>query len=503
MAGGHTGGRDMFFEGAPFASLLLDGAGTVVAVNRAARNLLAGAGSGPVVGEAFSALLDAEGRAVWSVALHELGASDRLEPTMTRLAGDGATREVMLTASAWPDEEGERAAVMVGLVDVGERLRLESEARLVADRYRSIMQAARDAIVALDAAGRITLTNDAAREMFGARGNRLLGEPVETLVAPEERPRLRAALEQAGRGPEHGVTRLELRALRGDDAPQEFPAALSLSAFHVGAGTHYTAIVRDESEPLALRRELERKARLLERKNEELEAFSYSVSHALKAPLRTMGSFAGLVLARYGDQLDEAGQRYLRFLLDSCDEQSRQVEQLLELSHLARSEDAFEDVDTAALVRRLVDTHLLHAGERDIDVAIDGDLPVVRGQRVALHHLFDNLIGNAVKFTAREPVAHIAVGYEYAAAAEEHHFRIRDDGIGIAPQDVDSIFRLFERLHGREEFEGTGAGLNIALKSLERHGGRIEVESTPGEGTTFHVFLPRRPGPDLDEANIE
>ncbi|MCB9730660.1 MAG: PAS domain S-box protein [Deltaproteobacteria bacterium] len=481
--------RELFFDGAPYAALLLDAWGAVVAANAQTHELLAPLEPSRLRGRPLGELFDGEGQAVWSLALHEMGPDGRVPPTMMRLVVDGSVDlKVMVTARAWPDAEQRRTAVTVALLDVRERLRFEDDALLIADRYRSIMQTARDAILTLDREGLVTLANPAAQEMFGAPGNSLMGRAVEDLVGPAARSAIRLALAEAARVEGSGAKRLAVPCVRLNDG-RSFPGDISLSGFQSSTGSGFTAIVRDETERDELQRALQEKAALLERKNEELEAFSYSVSHALKAPLRTMGSFAGLLAARYKDKLDDAGKRYLSFLVDCCAEQSRQIEQLLEMSHLSRSEDAFESVAVGEIVQKLLDFHVSNAGGRAFDVQVQGDLPAIVAQRVAIHHLFDNLIGNAVKFTAREPVARIVVGY--AAEGDDHHFWVGDNGIGIAAEDEGTIFRLFGRLHRQEEFEGTGAGLNIVLKILERHGGRIRLDSMPGEGATFHVFLPR------------
>ncbi len=491
----HRDGRDLFFDGSPFAALLLDTTGHVVSANPRARTLLARLDRPSGIGVACGNLFDASGRIAWSVAMQELGADGTVEPMMMRLVSDSAAEprasaDVLLAATAWPDESGARAAIVVTLVDVAQRLQVTHDIQVTADRYRSIMETARDAILLLDSDGRVNLVNGAARELFEGPGNSLIGRPVADLLEGEAaRAAFEAALMEmdAAAGP---AQRLALRC-RGISGQRVFPAEVGISRFRTSSGPRHTVIVRDETERLALHSALEHKARELAEKNEELEAFSYSVSHALKAPLRTMGNFAGLLYSRYREQLDDTGARYLSFLVDTCNEQSKQVEQLLEMSRLSRSEDAFEEIAVGPIVARIVDYHVLNAADRDIDVTVSLELPTMQGQRAALHHLFDNLIGNAIKFTGREARATVEVGY--ARQEDEHHFWVSDNGIGIAQSDEETIFRLFGRLHRQEEFEGTGAGLNIVTKILERHGGRIHVDSTLGEGTTFHVRLPVEP----------
>ena len=481
------GSRDLFFEAAPFAAVLLDKDGHVVVLNPRARQLFERLGARAVVGTSLRELIAVRSQVAWTVALHELGPDGTIDPMMVQLGPDpaGRTHDVLLAATAWPDETGARTAVAATLIDVTDRLGIERDVHSVADRYRSIMETARDAILLLDRDQRIALVNGAARELFGAPGNTLIGRRMVELLDDAEA--FLAALAATGR--EDHAERLSVQCTTLSRA-RAFPADVSLSRFGTERGPRHTVIIRDETEREALQRALEEKARQLTRKNEELEAFSYSVSHALKAPLRTMGSFAGLLHSRYRDALDATGARYLSFLVETCAEQSRQIEQLLDMSRLSRSEDAFEVIDVEPIVRRVVDYHVLNAGTRRIEVSIAPELPPVVGQRLAFYHLFDNLIGNAVKFTANEAVARISIGYSRDGA--EHHFHVSDNGIGIAPDSEATIFRLFGRLHRQDEFEGTGAGLNIVTKILERHGGRVEVESALGEGATFHIYLPER-----------
>lgn len=496
MAGSPTTTRDLFFAQAPAPALLLDPSGAIVAANAAATALFDAAGLTVDAGRSFGDVLDRSGSMLWAIALSEIGHDGTLEPILVGLGGEGTEepeatrRQVLLTARATANEDGDRAAVLVTMMDVGRRLSAERHAGALAGRYRSIMQTAGDAILLLDSAGRVELSNQAAAQMFGAHGESFRGRDIAELVADDSRLVLAAAVVDARSRPGEDMVVVTLTCARLDDG-SPFPAALTLGSFAGPGGDCTTAVIRDETEAAQLRRDLELKARQLSAKNEELEAFTYSVSHALKAPLRTMGSFAGLLTARYRDQLDETGQRYLTFLSECCDEQSQQIEQLLELSRRALSDDAFAPVDIGEITRRIVTYHVDNATGRAIDIRYTVAMPTIIGQRAALYHLFDNLIGNAVKFTAREPQATVEIGYLHEAG--RHHFWVRDNGVGIAEENHEGIFRLFARLHRREEFEGTGAGLNIVRKILERHGGHIVLDSALGAGSTFHVYIPDPP----------
>ncbi|WP_394741201.1 PAS domain-containing sensor histidine kinase [Natronococcus roseus] len=226
--------------------------------------------------------------------------------------------------------------------------------------------------------------------------------------------------------------------------------------------------------------------RRVEESNERLQQFAYAVSHDLQEPLRMITSYLGLIERRYEDELDEDGREFIEFAVDGAERMRDMIEGLLEYSRVETRGDPFEPVDLETVLEEV---------STDLQMAIDDDggeltiesLPTVEGDRSQLRRLFQNLLENAITYSGEDsPRVHV----EAEESDGEWIVAVSDDGIGIAPGDQDRIFDVFDRLHSREEYEGTGIGLALCERIAERHGGSIEVDSEPGEGSTFFVTLP-------------
>ncbi|MFD1732925.1 ATP-binding protein [Deinococcus malanensis] len=239
-------------------------------------------------------------------------------------------------------------------------------------------------------------------------------------------------------------------------------------------------------------RQQELEARVLERteelrrSNAELERFAYVASHDLQAPLRTMVSFAELLDRRYTEQLDDRGRTYLQHILVSGNHMKHLIDDLLTYSRLQSERRPMMPVDTAQLVPRVIDRLRgdLDAVEADISW---GDLPTVMGDSLPLEQVFSNLIGNAIKYQRPGTRPQVRVWAE--PDPEGWRFGVRDNGIGIDEPYFERIFEVFQRLHSSSEYEGTGIGLALCRKIVEHHGGRLWVDSTPGQGSTFWFTL--------------
>ncbi|GGL93228.1 hypothetical protein GCM10010840_34080 [Deinococcus aerolatus] len=237
-------------------------------------------------------------------------------------------------------------------------------------------------------------------------------------------------------------------------------------------------------------RALQERTQELERSNSELEKFAYVASHDLQEPLRTISSFSELINRRYGEVLDERGQQYLHFVSSGAQRMKGLIDDLLVFSRLNAVPDPhsllkLEDPVQEALQR-------LHAALEESGAVVRyGSLPRVSGSPTELTQLFQNLIGNSVKFRRENaaPVIEIAATLE----GEMWHVTVQDNGIGFEPHYAERVFQIFQRLHTRDEYDGTGMGLAIVRRILEHHGGRIWVESEPGVGSTFHFMLPVAP----------
>jgi len=242
----------------------------------------------------------------------------------------------------------------------------------------------------------------------------------------------------------------------------------------------------------ATNRELEKHTVALERSNADLEHFAYVASHDLQEPLRMVSSYAQLLSRRYKGKLDASADEFIHFVVDGAQRMSGLIRALLEYSRVGRGAK-LEPTDSEALLAAAVENLQVAIQEAGAEVTHDA-LPKVDGDAVLLTQVFQNLVANGLKFRRSDlpPRVHVSALRASAGVAgrDEWRFSVRDNGIGIAPESVGKLFFLFQRLHGRDEYPGTGIGLATCKKIVERQGGRIWVESKPGEGSTFFFALP-------------
>lgn len=227
----------------------------------------------------------------------------------------------------------------------------------------------------------------------------------------------------------------------------------------------------------------------LESANRELESFGYSVSHDLRAPVRAMAGFAGILREDYGAQLPAAAMRSLRRIEDNAIQMGKLIDDLLELSRAGRSELRLTRVDMRSLAASVVRD--LGDSARHADIRIEA-IPEVHGDATLLRQVWYNLIGNALKFTRDASPARVEIGG--ARRESEVEYFVRDNGAGFEMQYLKKLFGVFERLHSPGEYEGSGIGLAIVLRIVQRHGGSVSAQGAPGQGASFHFVLPDRPG---------
>jgi PAS domain S-box-containing protein len=357
--------------------------------------------------------------------------------------------------------------------------------------FRSLLEAAPDSIILVDAAGRIVLVNAQTESLFGYRREELVGQPVEMLIPERARDRHIPQRVQYLASP---TTRpmgagLDLAGRRKDGS--EFPVEISLSPMPTPEGVLIISIIRDVTEQRRVAEALRLQTRRLEEKVREMDDFMHVVSHDLKEPLRGIEAFAGFLLEDYGDRLDEQGQRYLGFLRQSAVRMRDLIHDLLTLASLSRKAPVWQPVQLTEIVARAERDLEYAIRSRHAEIRMAGPLPSVTGDPTQLGELFKNLVSNAIKFNVS---AHPVVTISASDGDGVVRVAVADNGIGIDPRYHDRIFELFERLHPQEEFEGTGAGLAICRKIVEGYGGRIRVESEPGHGSTFVFTLPKAKG---------
>ncbi len=280
----------------------------------------------------------------------------------------------------------------------------------------------------------------------------------------------------------------EWKARRPRDG-SEFDVEVFLRRVHLHGRAEILATVRDITERKRVREELQKLVSDLERSNRELEQFAYVASHDLQEPLRMVASYVQLLERKYRGRLDEAADKYINFAVDGALRMQKLIEGLLAYSRIGRRSSAFKPVDTGAVFDGDVANMRSAIREKGAEVTRE-TLPVVLGDETQLLQLFQNLIANALKFTRTEAPPRI-----HASALPIEGgwlFSFRDNGIGIDPQYFERIFQIFQRLHTRAEYPGTGIGLALAKRIVERHQGRIWVESVPGQGSTFFFSIGTR-----------
>ena len=254
-----------------------------------------------------------------------------------------------------------------------------------------------------------------------------------------------------------------------------------LNLIEVLSSTVESALTRAERETVLRETQNE-----LKQSNEELEQFAYAASHDLQEPLRTVSSYLTLLERRYGDDLDEDATEFIEFAVDGADRMRNMIQALLAYSRVDTRGQSFEAVELSVLFEQVTSSLGVKIAETDATVSIPSTTATVRGDSSQLAQLLQNLVDNGIKYNTGDPEVDISV----RSHDGEVTVAVSDNGIGMEPTQLDEIFEVFQRLHTREEFDGTGIGLSICRKIVDRHDGDIDVQSTPGEGSTFTITLP-------------
>jgi PAS domain S-box-containing protein len=371
-------------------------------------------------------------------------------------------------------------------VRTAELARTVAQLRVSETRFRSLAASASDAILIGDAQGRITFVNQAGEAMLGYAPGALLGRPILDLVpAPH-----RAA---HGLGHERFVTTgvrhragqvMELHALRDDGSV--IPIDLSITGWDEEGTRSVGAILRDTTARTALHAALRERARELEDINRELAAFSYSVSHDLRAPLRGIRGFSQALIADHSAHMDAEGRDYLQRVDAAADRMGQLIDDLLELSRVSRTELRREQVDLTPLADHLMAELQRRAPDRRVTFVRPGRLMAIGDSRL-LRLVLQNLLDNSWKFTVHAPHARIELGLQGEGA--EPSYYVSDNGAGFDMRYADKLFDVFQRLHSDAEFQGTGVGLAIVQRIVHRHGGRIWGHGVVDAGSQFHFTL--------------
>jgi PAS domain S-box-containing protein len=476
-------------EAAPDAMVVVNQAGEIVLLNVQAekqfgysRDELIGQQVKNIIPKGFAERLIADGTRTAAEALaQQIGTG--IELIARRKDGSEFPIEIMLS----PLESAEGILVTAAIRNITTRRDAETHLAQMEGRYRGLLEAAPDAMVVVNQAGEIMLLNVQAEKQFGYSRDELIGQQVkniipkgfaERLIADGTRTAAEALAQQIGTG-------IELIARRKDGS--EFPIEIMLSPLESADGILVTAAIRDITERKKSEEHLVKTVGELKRSNDELQQFAYVSSHDLQEPLRMVTSYTQLLAGRYKGRLDSDADEFIAFAVDGCNRMQGLIRDLLAYSRAGTNGKALHEVSVENALKEAL-ANLRATIDQSGAVVTHDALPAIKTDETQLSQVFQNLVGNAIKYHGTEvPRVHVSATKN---GGNEWTFSVRDNGLGIDPQYFERIFILFQRLHGRDEFEGTGIGLAICKKIVERLGGRIWVESQPEKGATFYFALP-------------
>jgi PAS domain S-box-containing protein len=472
------------------AIFALDMSGAITAWNPAAEALF-GYPQREIIGK-HGSLLAAPGTP--SGQAPRLLRGERIAPHDSEvIAKDGRRFTASISMSPLKNATGQTIGAAVTLRDETERNRAEE----IRNRLAAIVASSDDAIIAQDLNGVILSWNAGAERLYGYSAAEAEGKNVSMLV-PADHPNEMPAIRERIRMGEH-IEHVETVRVRKDGSRLDVSFTISPLRDQSGSVVGASAITRDISERKRADEEIRElnaglEQRIAERtadlaaSNRELEAFTYSVSHDLRAPLRAINGFVQIVLREEAAQLNPQAQRYLDRVAHGARQMGQLIDDLLAFSRLGRTPLHKRLAPAAEVVARAVEQLRPQMEGRTVELTI-GDLPSCACEPALLEQVFINLIGNALKYSREREPARIEVSASLDPASGDTVFAVGDNGVGFDMQYANKLFGVFQRLHRAEDYEGTGVGLAIVQRIVQRHGGRVWAQSEPEKGATFYFTL--------------
>jgi PAS domain S-box-containing protein len=496
-------------ESAPSAMVMIDQQGRIILVNALTEKLF-GYDRAELLGQPVEVLVPERFR-----DKHPEARAGFFARPSTRQMGQGRElcgrrkdgTEFPVEIALNPIESEEALLVLAAVVDISARKKAENALAESEQRFRATFDQAAVGIALVAPDGRWLRVNHKFCDLVGYAEEELLRRAFQDITHPADLDADLTLVRQMLAG-EIQTYAMKKRYFHKDGHVVWVNLTVALVRHPSGEPSYFISIVEDisarvraEEELRALnltleRRVEERTAELraqsaeLERSNAELEQFAYVASHDLQEPLRMVGSYMQLLSDRYKGRLDEKADKYIGYAVDGAKRMQALIHDLLTYSRVGRKGKPFQPVNTNLVLAETLG-NLQAAVQARGAVVSHGDLPTVLADASQLKQLFQNLIGNAVKF-CEGPEPRVRV--EAEGLGDDWRFAVRDNGIGIGPEHRERVFVIFQRLHTRAQYPGTGIGLAICRKVVERHGGRIWVESQPGGGSVFYFTIPRNKG---------
>lgn len=401
---------------------------------------------------------------------------------------DGSWRDIEARGEGIYDDRDQPIQIMGTCMDITERKTAERLVKEEEQKAQAFLQGTRDMVTVVDAEGRILYANASACNLLGVALEEIIGREAFDFIHPEDKDATQSSFEKWIREKVPSAS-FENRQM-SQDGRVIYALWTIMPQFKNGELHEVWSIARDITERKNYEEQLKTLNEWLARSNQELEQFAYVASHDLQEPLRMVSSYTQLLAKRYQDQLDQDAKDFIGFAVDGANRMQRLIQDLLSFSRVTTRGKPMTELDAHDALGAAVQ-NLRSAIQETEALVSNSDLPRIQGDPTQISIVFQNLIGNALKFHKLDEAPRVHVKAEPNNERKGFWtFSVQDNGIGIEKRHFDRLFVIFQRLHGKQEYPGTGIGLALCKRIVERHGGKIWLESIPGGGTTFFFTLP-------------